>query len=861
MKKNLLRNLFPNPLSLNASNIIQNQPISSFKKLNPNFINNRSEINKNASLDCNDMHHPNFNLNRKLSKSSQLRQRIGSYSNLMSNKNSFLVPQKNLYNDFVFQKAPSFNENTSEIHQIINKRKIRKLNYLNNLFFNSKFSNEYLDDIYKIRKNNILFQNEKNKMKLLQRNNSCGELLSLSNRINKNFNVDTPHNESSTNNSNIIKPKNEISTNINSNNSISGKKNVINNNSSVISTGTYRSINTNKFPEIYSNSNVSMNEESDRNNNVINSPKITLPKLSQGSNNKKLNISNSVNQIKILDPQMHEGNGTLITSLGVEKMKYKLNEAMFENFKKNVQINEFEKKILKLKIIQIYQKDRLEEILNEERFNIQDRIDHIVNMYNIYENIYTEYKVDLGRYINFLYLITSDFEVELEKEIKKKRGLEYDVEFLVDKLITGQKELEYLIGLRNFLFVVKKKDRRTIRLDDKYVLDASKRSQFVNGLLNIFDREYNTIATKYLKKLISIEELEFLLSNKNIKTRSTTKKITNGMHEEYCDYSDQSGRLYPPPPGEKIFDSPDDFINIIEELEAQIISSLNQKEDIRLINIKLHNELDKYLMLKDDIESIKLNEDIIDKMRYLKKLKEKNDILKKRKEYLSDLYSIKNNKISFNQSTKHISYSFLINLNYFHRINYNNIIHKYKYPGLMLLEKLMNYFNYNLPKEEARKIFNAAKGDNYLPFDILFKILRTKLDYFNDKNQYLIIEYILHLIKLYEYLCECFMRKDKQYRSLFETQYKKFNESIQNEKKIHNARLIRKLIDERREINSKKLIEKWKKKPNVMGRKLDLDIKPFYLERNLSQEYMRKKRKKGVVDKYETYKNLLDNFL
>lgn len=80
---------------------------------------------------------------------------------------------------------------------------------------------------------------------------------------------------------------------------------------------------------------------------------------------------------------------------------------------------------------------------------------------------------------------------------------------------------------------------------------------------------------------------------------------------------------YTLPREKKIFDSPEDFINIIEELEAQIISSLNQKEDIRLVNIKLHNELDKYLMLKDDIESIKLNEDIIDKMRYLKKLKEK----------------------------------------------------------------------------------------------------------------------------------------------------------------------------------------------------------------------------------------------
>ena len=39
MKKKLLKNLFPMPLPLNTSNIIQNQPISSYKKLNQNLIN------------------------------------------------------------------------------------------------------------------------------------------------------------------------------------------------------------------------------------------------------------------------------------------------------------------------------------------------------------------------------------------------------------------------------------------------------------------------------------------------------------------------------------------------------------------------------------------------------------------------------------------------------------------------------------------------------------------------------------------------------------------------------------------------------------------------------------------------------
>ena len=42
------------------------------------------------------------------------------------------------------------------------------------------FSNEYLDDIYRIRKNNILFQHDKNRVKILHRNNSSGQIIPFS---------------------------------------------------------------------------------------------------------------------------------------------------------------------------------------------------------------------------------------------------------------------------------------------------------------------------------------------------------------------------------------------------------------------------------------------------------------------------------------------------------------------------------------------------------------------------------------------------------------------------------------------------------------------------------------------------------
>lgn len=846
MKKKLIRYIHPNSSSsLKPSDIILKKKTPFiFKKINPILNSQKNEIKKNASLDYKEMKHPRFNINRKISKSSSLKQRIGSYSNII-NKNPLFL-HKNVYEDFIFKRAPSLNRNISDIHHIINTKRNRKIKYLDNLFFNSKFSNEYLDDLYRIRKNNILFQYDRSKIKLLERNNSCGELKSLSHRRITNF--DSPENELSTNNSNIIKVKNNISS---KNNNITGK-NILNNNSN-ISTTTYRSINTNRFPEIYSNSNVSINEEQDKPIKLINSPKISLPKISQSS----LNINSRSIDTEKFNHNINEGNGSFITSLGVEKMKYKLNEAMFENFKTNKKINEFEKNILKLKIIQSYQKESLKEILNDNRFNIQEKIDHIINMYKIYEEIYEEYKFDLSRYINFLYLVTSDFEVELEIEIKKKRALDYDVESLVDRLISVQKNLEYLIGLRNFLFSVKNKGRKIINLNEEYVYYISKRNQFIERLLDIFDRENNTIATRYLKKLIKSEELESFLSiKKNNKSRPNTIKKSNKTD---LDISNKSEELCPPPPGEIIFDQPEEFQDVLEKLEDRTLYLLKEYENIRLRNIELRKKLNQYKTTKEDWQITKINEDIDDRMRLLKNLKERNLILNQRKESINSLHNNKNNIFSLNKKTKQISSSFLNNLNYFHMINYDNQIKKYKYPGLFFLEKLIYHFNHSFfNKNEFSKLFNISECEKYLPYNLLISILKTKKEFFNDKNQYLIIDYILQLIKLFEYLCEFILNKNEQYRKNYPSLYKKYNEEIQNERKVSNARTIRKLIEEKREINAKKLFEKWGRKPNVMGRKLDLDIKPFYLERNLSQGNLRGKKRENI-ENLENYKLLMDN--
>ena len=829
---NILKNVIPNSLSLNYSNINLNEqnPLQYRKIKSPPVNSPRNQIYQHVSIDSNDFHHQKLIANRKIAKSSYMKQRLNNYSYLMNNL------YKNLYNDFNFQKAPSFNQNRSEIHQIINGKKQKEIQYLDNLFFNSKFPNDYLNDLYAIRKKNILFQHDRNTAKILHRYNSSGQLKSLQRNylIKLTKQDESKDNNSPPNNSNILKTRNKNNLHINP------LKNV-KNNISTISTTTNKSINTNKVPEIYSNSNVSINEENE-NRNILHLPTFSLPKITQGQYNiSSINSKNSDEEI--FDNFFN--NNSFITNLGVGKMKSKLNELMFENGKKFKKINEFEKKILKFKIIQIYQKESLEKVLNDNRFNIQDRLDHIIKMYKLYENIYEEYQMDLNRYINYVYLMISNNEMQLENDIKKKRELDYEVEVLVDKLLAKQKRLEYLVNLRNFLFHVKNKEKNLIKMDNEYVLRISKRKQFIDRLFDIFGYEPNTMATKYLKRLIDIEELESILMKKKMKTRPNTRKSTNKSLKFTTE--DDEDALAPPTPGEIIFDDIDDFMKIIEILEDRNICLLKEKEIVRISCLKLKRELNNYITIeKEDYDNVKVNNYIKDRIKKLKELKEKNEQLKKRRELFIKLYKVNDSRERSKEKLKIVSHNLFNNLNYFYFVNYSKLIQSYKYPFLLFLERLIDIMNTTLSSNDFKIVFKMEDCYKYIPLEKLKEILMIKKEFFNDKNQHLIMNYALQLIKLYEYIGDYFMRKNQFYKSNNEEQYKKNHELVQNERKIYNARIIKKLIYEKRQEKSKKLIEKWEKKTIKDSRKLDLDIKPFYLMKSLSQKNMKEKATKNT---------------
>ena len=55
---------------------------------------------------------------------------------------------ENIYKDMPIRNAPSFHRNLSEIHDMIRGRKYKNIKLLDNIFFNSGFSNDNMDDFH-----------------------------------------------------------------------------------------------------------------------------------------------------------------------------------------------------------------------------------------------------------------------------------------------------------------------------------------------------------------------------------------------------------------------------------------------------------------------------------------------------------------------------------------------------------------------------------------------------------------------------------------------------------------------------------------------------------------------------------------
>lgn len=801
------------PLLFLKMNIEQNQKNSSVKKFQS--LEQESPFLSNK-----------YNSSRKISKSSSSDQ-----LKLYNNRNF----HNNIYKNIPLINLFSFNKNSASIRQIVQEKKYQNIKNIYSEFFNSPFNNEYMSDINRLKKRNILIPNIHYKLISMKRNNSCQDLFDVKIKLKTAMKNEDSTPRLSTNYSKAL--------NINKNKKKINQYNYIRNNfSSNLSTGTNKSLISIKFPTRQSNnSSLKISEESlTTNQNIISLPKLPLLKSSS------LKSAESESEKIILEnPKKEE---SFITGLGVDKMKFNINRLIAEKTKNKEKIDEYEEKILKLKICQSYQKERLKKLLNNKKYNIQERIDHIIQMYYKYEKIYEEYMESVSRYNNFLFKVSNELDIELRIISKQKHDMNYNLEILVNKIVDKQKEYENIISMRNFLFFAKNRDKKIIKMDNLYIYRISNRRKFVGKLFDILGRTQDSFAFKYLKKIIPLDHLEKII---HLATHKPTVKIRRGntikrtVRVSVEKPKEDINLLTPPSPGEKIFETPEDFIKVIENMTTNDLKLMKKYEKICLENSELKDELEEINALYEKFEKSDMNDYLIKDKKYLQDAKQKHIELSQRYKYLSDLATKRKELSSLQLDLKIFSYKSHNNIYFYNKIKYNKLRVKYKLEGLVLLEKLISSIKLILSLNKKLKIFSIKDIFHYIPRNILRQILELKVDYFNKDNQYLINEYTLKLLKLLEFFGEFITNKNERRKNMDKQVYNKIKENIQNERKIYNAYTIKQMVVEKREGTIKELMEKWNKK--IIKKKQD----PIIIHKKLNKSLEIKSDRDKIIEDLE----------
>ena len=801
------------PLLFLKMNIEQNQKNSSVKKFQA--LEQESPFLSNK-----------YNSSRKISKSSSSDQ-----LKLYNNRNF----HNNIYKNIPLINLFSFNKNSASIRQMVQEKKYQNIRNIYSEFFNSPFNNEYMSDINRLKKRNILIPNIHYKLISMKRNNSCQDLLDVKIKLKSAMKNEDSTPRLSTNYSKAL--------NINKNKKKINQYNYIRNNfSSNLSTGTNKSLISIKFPTRQSNnSSLKISEESlTTNQNIISLPKLPLLKSSS------LKSAESESEKIILEnPKIEE---SFITGLGVDKMKFNINRLIAEKTKNKEKIDEYEEKILKLKICQSYQKERLKKLLNNKKYNIQERIDHIIQLYYKYEKIYEEYMESVSRYNNFLFKVSNELDIELRIISKQKHDMNYNLEILVNKIVDKQKEYENVISMRNFLFFAKNRDKKIIKMDNLYIYRISNRRKFVGKLFDILGRTQDSFAFKYLKKIIPLDHLEKII---HLATHKPTVKIRRGntikctVRVSVEKPKEDINLLTPPSPGEKIFETPEDFIKVIENMTTNDLKLMKKYEKICLENSELKDELEEINALYEKFEKSDMNDYLMKDKKYLQDAKQKHIELSQRYKYLSDLATKRKELSSLQLDLKIFSYKSHNNIYFYNKIKYNKLRVKYKLEGLVLLEKLISSIKLILSLNKKLKIFSIKDIFHYIPRNILRQILELKVDYFNKDNQYLINEYTLKLLKLLEFFGEFITNKNERRKNMDKQVYNKIKENIQNERKIYNAQTIKQMVVEKREGTIKELMEKWNKK--IIKKKQD----PIIIHKKLNKSLEIKSDRDKIIEDLE----------
>ena len=703
-----------------------------------------------------------------------------------------------IYSDFNFNKAPSLRQNFSGIKKIIQDKRSDKLKYLDNLFSMSIYGNKLS---HSISAKNITSKenNTSNAVSINQKfsgNNSYGDLTFTPKEKMENLKSYK-----------IIKDSNI------------DKKNDINYNKTLTSKEALTNINS-----------PTTNQET-----------IRLPGLSPKEE------KNDVNCITT----RYQKTNSFIIDLNTKKMNFDINDCIFENDGNIKNVSSYAKRILYMKIFLGFQKKTLSNFMDKNFYKLKKYINHIETYFQKYMNICKEYSYTYLSYIKFL----RQKIIEMDDEEKSLTGKEMQLGFEVDNLLTAnirtQRELEKLIDMRNFLYIVRHKDEKIPNIYSTFYIE-SKRYLLAEFFIKVFRNYKNVAVMRYLltipepiSNLTSIDSSEFIVEQfppliknfENISNISSKDSINNNIN---------------------VFTSHEEFISILKFLEDQnrALLSISKKKFDTIENYK---EILENIVPPENIEyAERMMKRIEIKEKELNKIKKKHLMLLQKYDFYNHMNSQENlfTRKSSKQKKEDEQKSSFQDLAYFQTINYNILIKKAKYPGLTFFRKLLKYY-LSLIKLYSNELIYSKTHPEYLEDIISFSINAEN----NPKFTYFLNRYILKLLELYEYIYDYTYKKNQLYK-LEEKNLivmKKQKVIISDKRKLDNARTIRKFIDKKRFDNDKLLIEKWKVPAKYVGRRNYIGNYCGDLIRAKSKEIIIQKRK--IVTKKYSLDDELEEFI
>lgn len=783
-------------------------------RLDPNSLINQSMSIKSINFRKNSLK-KDFKINKvaeilKANENSKLQTpkknpRLWSTRNLQLNKNIVVKNTKLFFNKINFPdsnnfytgmrifRAPSVKENRCEIQKLLKERKISHMNDINNMYNTmmikeSKIYREKLrikSGINFIRRNKNTLKNKYKindieDMKTNLKKNKTGGFYYKKKRVQSSCELSFFNNykniQRDFNSNNNIVPKDNMTISTNKTNyqtrfPFSSKK------------GTFYKINNKnkrKYSDsFFSNSNVHSEKESKTNEKNY------------------LILSNNLSRT---NDEINKNNDNIYIS----QMKFELNNAIFNSNTATKEITNLEKKIIKFKLFQNAQKERLKKLSNNNIISLENRIKTLIPLNDKIRTTYFNYFQFIGNYLRFLTDTKFFLSHCLDEENNEIYSLRYELEKLMTDTVMKQKELEYLVEIRNFLLQVKNRYIKQPSVFNTILKESSHKEQLAKLLIKLDLNPQNPNIIKFLESFPELnnykESQNFIPKDFNKSLKKKSKYFTKLDHKENCYKLIQEYILNP---GKPIFDTPEEFLIEFENLEMKDLRLIKENDEMNKIKNLYQNEYNE--ILNCNIEMKKYN-DLSPKIELVNKLKDKNHILETNLKQLK-----KQTKILENNSKivgKENSHTFFFDINVFIKTNYYKELQNYKYKGSLLLEKLIdtiknflkaNYLNYGIDR-----IYTLVEPNK------IDKILKISSKNINSLNHLVITTYILYLLKIYEDICEYIIDCNVKYSSIKENKsiiYKK-NEEIQLNRKLYNGRKIRQLLEEKRENCIQKIMEK-----------------------------------------------------